>query len=517
MLAGLRSQNRFDLAVIGGGATGLGVALDASARGLKVALFESGDFAQATSSRSTKLVHGGVRYLAQGHIALVREALAERGNLLANAPHLAQPLPFIVPAYHWWQRAYYGLGLAAYRCLAGRQSLGATRLLTPPEVLGLLPGVRRQGLRGGVLYWDAQFDDARLAIALARSAAARGAIVLNHCAVTALHHTDGKLSGLTAQDHESGESLNVMAGCVVNATGVWVDTVRQLDAAAGARPNASTGFTGTGARADPSNQPTPSIGVHLVLDRSFLPGRHALLVPRTSDGRVLFAIPWLGKLVLGTTDTPVAEPAREPRPLHSEVEFILREAAQVLASAPTRADVRSSWVGLRPLVRPSRPMRPAPPVATQGSAGTGSVSREHTVLVSASGLISVTGGKWTTYRSMAEDVLHEAVMHGLIAPCAKGLTRQLPLQGVASSDLMRGARVDDQTPAPRAATAISAREHRHADAGVRPNRADLTEPPGPHLYGDEADHLATLEGADRWLWRDGAGGLSEAMVRFAVR
>ena len=525
MLAGLRSQNRFDLAVIGGGATGLGVALDASARGLKVALFESGDFAQATSSRSTKLVHGGVRYLAQGHIALVREALAERGNLLANAPHLAQPLPFIVPAYHWWQRAYYGLGLAAYRCLAGRQSLGATRLLTPPEVLGLLPGVRRQGLRGGVLYWDAQFDDARLAIALARSAAARGAIVLNHCAVTALHHTDGKLSGLTAQDHESGESLNVMAGCVVNATGVWVDTVRQLDAAAGARPNASTGFTGTGARADPSNQPTPSIeplvspsqGVHLVLDRSFLPGRHALLVPRTSDGRVLFAIPWLGKLVLGTTDTPVAEPAREPRPLHAEVEFILREAAQVLASAPTRADVRSSWVGLRPLVRPSRPMRPAPPVATQGSAGTGSVSREHTVLVSASGLISVTGGKWTTYRSMAEDVLHEAVMHGLIAPCAKGLTRQLPLQGVASSDLMRGARFDDQTPAPRAATAISAREHRHADAGVRPNRADLTEPPGPHLYGDEADHLATLEGADRWLWRDGAGGLSEAMVRFAVR
>ena len=175
LLAGLRSQNRFDLAVIGGGATGLGVALDASARGLKVALFESGDFAQATSSRSTKLVHGGVRYLAQGHIALVREALAERGNLLANAPHLAQPLPFIVPAYHWWQRAYYGLGLAAYRCLAGRQSLGATRLLTPPEVLGLLPGVRRQGLRGGVLYWDAQFDDARLAIALARSAAARGA------------------------------------------------------------------------------------------------------------------------------------------------------------------------------------------------------------------------------------------------------------------------------------------------------------------------------------------------------
>jgi len=525
LLAGLRSEKKFDLAVIGGGATGLGVALDASARGLKVAVFESGDFAQATSSRSTKLVHGGVRYLAQGHIALVREALAERGNLLANAPHLAQPLPFIVPTYRWWERAYYGLGLAAYRFLAGRQSLGATRLLTTTNLLRLLPGVRSQGLRGGVLYWDAQFDDARLAIALARSAAARGAIVLNHCAVTALHHTDGKLSGLTAQDHESGESLNVMAGCVVNATGVWVDAVRQLDAAAGARPNASTGFTGTGARADPTIQPTqsieplvsPSQGVHLVLDRSFLPGRHALLVPRTSDGRVLFVIPWLGKLVLGTTDTPVAEPALEPRPLHDEVEFILREAAQVLARAPTRADVRSSWVGLRPLVRPSRPLRPARAVAELGSAGTGSVSREHTVLVSVSGLITVTGGKWTTYRSMAEDVLHQASLHRLIAPSAPGLTRRLALQGAPSSDVMRQAQPDDQllTSPPAAATVASL--NFQTEAAARSRNAHLTEPPGPHLYGDEADHLASLEGADRWLWRDGAGGLSEAMVRFAVR
>ena len=463
LLARLQAARVWDLAVIGGGSVGLGVALDAAVRGLSVVLVESHDFAEGTSSRSTKLVHGGVRYLAQGDIALVREALHERAALLANAPHVAQRLPFVMPAYHWWERGFYGVGLKAYDALAGRQGLGGTEWLSARRALDLLPGARPRGvmgdLRGGVRYWDGQFDDARLALLLARTAAARGALLVNHCAVTGLVHENGKVSGLDVCDGETGAAVRVNARCVVNATGVWVDTVLALDRAPGA----------------PAAPPlvAPSQGVHLVVDRAFLPGNHALLVPKTADGRVLFAVPWLGKTILGTTDTPRPDLAREPTPFAEEVAFILGEAGRYLARAPQRSDVRSVWVGLRPLVKP------------QASAvgETKAISREHTVLVAPSGLVTVTGGKWTTYRAMAEDVLDRAMTAGLLPRRAGGVTTRLPLLGAA------------------------------------PGRP-LSEPPGEHLYGSEAALLRSLPGANDWLWRDAetrTGGLSVAMVRFAAR
>ncbi|HEX6704359.1 MAG TPA: glycerol-3-phosphate dehydrogenase/oxidase [Albitalea sp.] len=457
-LARLRDATPFDVAVIGGGATGLGVALDAAARGFRVALVEAADFAKGTSSRATKLVHGGVRYLAQGNVSLVREALHERALLLANAPHLAQPIAFVMPGYRWWERSFYGVGLKMYDALAGRQGLGDTQFLSAAQTLALLPTLRRDGLTGGVKYWDGQFDDARLAVALARTALSQGACVLNHCPATALLRENGKVGGLVCEDRESGERFELRARCVVNATGVWVDAVRDMDLEPGA----------------PRRAPmvAPSQGVHLVVDREFLPTDHALLIPKTQDGRVLFAVPWMGKTVLGTTDTPADELAAEPAPFHGEVEFILGEAARCLARAPTRADVRSVWVGLRPLVRPS----------DEEGASTKSISREHTVIVGRSGLVTVTGGKWTTYRAMAEDVLERCVEAGLLDARPGSATAYLPLVG-----------------APK----------RSAES--------LTQSPGEHLYGTEADILSALPGADRWLWREGGGGLSEAMVRFAAR
>jgi glycerol-3-phosphate dehydrogenase len=464
-LSRLREAGTVDLIVIGGGATGLGVALDAALRGLQVVLLEAGDFAQGTSSRATKLVHGGVRYLAQGNIGLVREALHERACILAQAPHVAQPLGFVVPAYRWWEQAWYGAGLFAYSALAGARGLGPTRWLSRAATQAALPGVRASGMRGGVQYWDGQFDDARLAVLLARSAAAHGALVLNHAPVQGLLREGGRVVGVRVglrvgggadlRAHAEGP-VELRARCVVNATGVWVDTVRAMSG--------------------PAREPlvAPSQGVHLVVDRAFLPGTQALLVPRTADGRVLFAVPWLGKTVLGTTDTPRADAVAEPEPFDEEVDFILREAAHVLARAPSRADVRSAWVGLRPLVRPP----------SAGEAGpTRQLSREHTVLVEPDGLVTVTGGKWTTYRAMAEDVLERCAEAGLLPkrPAGATATRQL--------------------------------------LGAAPGRP-LAEPPGEHLYGSEAPTLHTLPGAERWLARDaetGQGLLSEAMVRFAAR
>ena len=456
LIARLAEPKLWDLAIIGGGATGLGVALDAAARGFSVLLVESHDFAKGTSSRATKLVHGGVRYLAQGNVTLVREALRERTTLLHNAPHIAQPLPFVMPSYRWWEAPFYGVGLKLYDTLAGKAGLGKTEFLNRQETLDLLPGIAPAGLDGGVKYWDGQFDDARLAIALARTAATRGALLINYCAATDLVHENGRIAGFDCEDREVGTTYRVRARCVVNAAGVWVDRLRQQDGAA------------IGHAAKPIV--APSQGVHLVVDRDFLPTDHALLVPKTADGRVLFAVPWLGKVVLGTTDTPRPDLAREPEPFAAEVDFILNESARHLTRGPTRADVKSVWVGLRPLVRPS----------DDDGKPTKKLSREHTVLVSASGLVTVTGGKWTTYRAMAEDVLDECFAAGRLPSRPAGITLDLPLVGAPAT-------------------------------GTPP--VAMSEPQGLHSYGSEQTAVAALPGAGEAL----APGFSAAMVRFAAR
>ena len=450
----LKQTGRFDLLVVGGGATGLGVALDAASRGLSVALVERDDFAKGTSSRATKLIHGGVRYLAQGNLRLVKEALRERKAVLHNAPHLAQPLPFLMPAFglkgRLWDRFFYGTGLVLYDQLAGKAGLGSTQFLGRAATLKALPGVRPQGLVGSVQYWDGQFDDARLAVALARTAAAHGAVMMNHCPVDSLLHSGGAVTGASVTDTETGERIEVQARCVVNATGVWVDDLRRMDA-------------------DPeSHMVAPSQGIHLVVDREFLPGDHALMVPKTDDGRVMFAIPWLGKVILGTTDTPRDQVESEPTPLVDEVDFILSEAGKYLARSPSAGDVRSIWGGVRPLVSPPG----------SGTADTKDISREHVVVVGRSGLVTVTGGKWTTYRAMAEDVLRRCTNAALVDASAPCRTIDLPLIG-----------------APTGAT------HK------------ICDPPGAHLYGKEAELLDELPGCGREIGM----GLTEAMVRFAVR
>jgi len=456
LLAQLARPIAYDIAIVGGGATGLGVALDAAARGFSVVLVESHDFAKGTSSRATKLVHGGVRYLAQGNIALVREALHERTTLLHNAPHLAQPLPFVMPSYRFWETPFYGAGLKMYDALAGKAGLGATEFLSPRQTLACLPTARKEGLKGGVKYWDGQFDDARLALALARTAAARGALVVNYCAATKLHHDGGKVTGLTCKDSETGKHFRLKARCVINAAGVWVDELRQQDGEAIGRPV--------------KPMVAPSQGVHIVVDRKFLPGDHALMVPKTADGRVLFGVPWLGKIILGTTDTPRHDLAVEPRPFREEMDFILSEAGKYLSQAPRHEDILSMWVGLRPLVKP------------QGDDGedTKALSREHTVLASRSGLVTVTGGKWTTYRAMAEDVLEKCFDRHLLERAKAGVTTHLKLVGAE---------------------------------GLAAGHPPISEAQGLHSYGSEAAEVQKLPGAKRDL----GGGLTEAMVRFAAR
>jgi glycerol-3-phosphate dehydrogenase len=450
----LKQTNRFDLLVVGGGATGLGIALDAAARDLSVALVERDDFAKGTSSRATKLVHGGVRYLAQGNIGLVREALRERKAILRNAPHLAQPLPFLMPVFglkgQLLDKPFYGTGLILYDMLAGKAGLGDTEFLNRAATIDSMPGIRSHDLAGSVRYWDGQFDDARLAVMIARTAAAHGAVLMNYCPVRALLHGDGKVSGASVTDTETGEAIDIHASCVINATGVWVDDLRRMDV-------------------DPeSHIVAPSQGVHLVIDRDFLPGEHALLVPKTDDGRVMFAIPWLGKVILGTTDTPRDAIESEPTPLPEEVDFILGEAGKYLARKPSTGDVRSIWAGARPLVK-----------TTENSPGDSKgISREHTILVDKSGLVTVTGGKWTTYRAMADEVLACCQKRGLLVSGTSPHTLDLQLIG-----------------APATVT------HK------------LSDPPGAHLYGTEAALLDDLPGQQHELGM----GLTEAMVRFAVR
>ncbi len=400
LLENVRQRKRpWDIVVIGGGATGVGVALDAAARGYEVVLFERGDFGQGTSSRSTKLVHGGVRYLERGDVPLVMEALRERGLMRQNAPHLVSDLAFVVPTYAWWEGPFYGAGLRVYNLLAGRYGFGKSRNLSKEKTLEYLPTIRREGLRGGVLYYDGQFDDTRFLIALVQTALEQGAVVLNYCGVVALRAgADGVIRAVVAQDTETGEEFHVSAKVVVNATGPFVDQVRRL-----AEPHAAPLVA-------------PSQGIHLVFDRSFLPSDVAIMVPHTSDGRVMFAIPWCGHTLIGTTDTPIQEVSMEPRPLESEIDFILRTAALYLHKAPTRDDVLSMFAGIRPLVRSSN------------GKPTAALSRDHTIHIDQNGLLTITGGKWTTYRSMAEDCVNHAAMLAELEERAC-VTRVLNLHG----------------------------------------------------------------------------------------
>ena len=380
-VSALRSgDGPFDVLIIGGGATGLGAAVDAAARGHRVALVERSDFAKGTSSRSTKLVHGGVRYLRQGNISLVLEALRERGRLASNAPHLVHDLAFVIPNYSWWEGPFYGVGMKVYDQLAGRLGLSPSRVISRDETVRLIPNIETDGLQGGVVYHDGQFDDARLAVNLAQTAATLGAVVLNYCAATGLIKEAGVVAGIEARDLETGAEFPIRARAVVNATGIFVDALRRWDD-----------------RGAPELVAV-SQGIHVVLPKEFLPGKAAIMIPRTPDGRVLFAVPWHDRVVVGTTDTPRPGPSTEPRALAEERDFVMECARRYLAMDPADGDVLSIFAGQRPLVRSGH------------AANTAALSRDHTIVVSESGLITITGGKWTTYRKMGEDVIDHAEM-----------------------------------------------------------------------------------------------------------
>lgn len=377
----LRNTQNWDVIVIGGGASGLGAAVDAASRGFSTLLLEAHDFAKATSSRSTKLAHGGVRYLAQGHIDLVIEALHERGLLAKNASHLVKNQTFIIPNYQWWEGYYYQIGLSIYDWLARKLRLGKTKRLNKTQTLAQLPTLKADGLASGIRYYDGQFDDARLAINLAQTLQDQGGCALNYVKVIDLIKDDKqRISGVVAEDSLSGERFNLHCKAVVNATGVFTDSIMQLD--------------------KPSDKAfvVPSQGIHLVLARDFLQSEHALMIPKTDDGRVLFAVPWHGKVIIGTTDVRVERPELEPKPLAQEIDFILQTAANYLTKAPTKADVLSVFAGLRPLAAPEK----------EGQKSK-EVSRSHKVHVSDSGLVTIIGGKWTTYRKMAEDTIDKAI------------------------------------------------------------------------------------------------------------
>jgi glycerol-3-phosphate dehydrogenase len=393
----------WDMIVVGGGATGVGVAIDAAARGYDVLLLEQSDFGKGTSSRSTKLAHGGVRYLEQGNIGLVMEALKERGLLLQNAPHLVHDLAFVVPNYDWWEAPFYGLGLKLYQLLAGKYGFGTSRILSKEETLRHLPTLKTEGLRGGAVYYDGQFDDARLLIHMVATAFEQGATLLNYVEVTGLtKDAQGFVDGVNARDIESGNEFRAAAKVVVNATGAFTDLLRHK-----AEPAAESMIV-------------PSQGIHLVFEASFLQGASAIMVPHTSDGRVLFAIPWHVHTLVGTTDTPIAAATLEPVATEQEIDFILATAGQYLTKAPTRNDVLSVFAGVRPLVR-------ARDVAS-GAVSTGALSRDHVIHIDRSGLVTVCGGKWTTYRRMAEDCVDQAATLAQLPdrPC---VTHHLQIHG----------------------------------------------------------------------------------------
>ncbi|HEX4141752.1 MAG TPA: glycerol-3-phosphate dehydrogenase/oxidase, partial [Candidatus Methylacidiphilales bacterium] len=389
----------WDIIIIGGGATGVGTAVDAATRGYAVLLLEQADFGKGTSSRATKLAHGGVRYLEQGNVSLVMEALRERGLMRQNAPHIVSELAHIVPSYSWWEGPFYGIGLKLYQMLSGKYGFGPSQLLSKEETIKRIPSVNQDGLIGGVIYYDGQFDDTRLLINLVATAAEQGATLLNYARVTKLHKAaDNLVNGVSWQDLETGETHDESARVVINATGPFTDGVRRL-----ADPNAAKMIA-------------PSQGAHIILDRSFLPGTNAILVPHTKDGRVMFAIPWHQHTLVGTTDTPIPQAELEPVPMEKEIEFMLETASLYLAKKPTKADILSAWAGIRPLVK-----------AGDGK-NTAALSRDHTVHIDQNGLLSIAGGKWTTYRNMAEDGVNQAATLGDLPekPC---LTKTLNIHG----------------------------------------------------------------------------------------
>lgn len=408
----LSSGSQWDLVIIGGGATGLGAAVDAASRGYKTLLVEQYDFAKGTSSRSTKLVHGGVRYLQQGNIKLVREALRERGYLLKNAPHLTSIQAFIVPAFRWWEKAYYAIGLSMYDLLSGKLSLGKTKILSRKQTISRLPAISTKELSGGVLYYDGQFDDSRLCTDLAITAINYGASLMNYCKAVGFEKEKEKIVAVQLEDTLTGNHYTVPARSVINATGVFTDALLQMD------DNTREAMV------------SPSQGIHLVVDKHFFPGDDAMMIPKTDDGRVLFAVPWHRQVVLGTTDTPIETAVIEPKPLEEEINFILDHINRYGSFTIRRSDVKSVFVGLRPLVKKS------------GTGNTALLSRDHTLLIAASGLVTITGGKWTTYRKMAEDAVDNAVF---VAKLAKRecITRDLRIGDPAGREKILAALIAD--------------------------------------------------------------------------
>lgn len=399
MISRIKDPGRkWDFIVIGGGATGLACAIEAASRGYSTLLLEQDDFAKGTSSRSTKLIHGGVRYLQQGNVSLVLEALKERGLLRENAPHLVHNLPFIVPSYDWWEGPFYGIGLKLYDMLAGRHGFGRSKFLSRNTTIKAIPTLETSGLRGGVIYHDGQFDDARLAVNMAQTAVEQSATVVNYTRVSGLIREKDIIAGVRAADRETGEEFEIRAAGIINATGVFTDSILEMD-----KP-------GSG------NLIAVSQGTHLVLDAGFLPGNNAIMVPHTTDGRVLFATPWHDKVIVGTTDTPVKDIRLEPRPGEDEIEFLLSHARRYLTKDPASSDVRSVFSGLRPLVREKE------------SGSTASISRDHTICISSSGLVTITGGKWTTCRKMAEDAIDQAALVAGV-PENASVSRNLHIHG----------------------------------------------------------------------------------------
>ena len=394
MLQQLEDVAEWDIIIIGGGATGLGAAVDAASRGYKTLLVEQSDFSKGSSSRSTKLVHGGVRYLAQGNIKLVREALKERGLLLKNAPHVCHNLSFIIPAFHWGQKWYYGIGLHLYGLMAGKLNLGKTHMLSKKETQQSLPSLNATNLTGGVQYHDGQFDDSRLAVNLAQTAEEQGAAVINYCKVTSLTKTNNRLTGLVVQDVLSAKKYSLNSKSVINATGVFADAIMRMN--------------------DPVHRTiiAPSQGIHLVVDKHFFPGSQALMIPSTDDGRVLFAVPWHDKVLLGTTDTPIKNIDLEPEAQKTEIDFIIKHINRYFTTPISYSDVRSVYVGLRPLIK------------VKGQKNTSILPRDHTTLVDKSGLVTITGGKWTTYRTMGKHAVDSAAVAG-----------KLPLQNCSTASL----------------------------------------------------------------------------------